>query len=92
MGFECVMSRIRSAMEGDVYNARIAVRGVSNLATTSAHPDWAVSSVVEHCLHTAGVTSSKLVPPTKITRIQKYRLERQVIQHRTKCHFENMIL
>ena len=27
--------------------------------------DRAVSSVVEHCLHTAGVASSKLAPPTK---------------------------
>ena len=45
----------------------------SNLATTSVHPDWAVSSVVEHCLHTAGVTSSKLVPPTKnIFKFFKY--------------------
>ena len=26
---------------------------------------WAVSSVVEHCLHTAGVRSSNLLPPTK---------------------------
>src|SRR5690606_27107809 len=26
--------------------------------------DWAVSSVVEHCLHTAGVTGSNPVPPT----------------------------
>lgn len=66
MGFECVISRIRSAMEGDVYNARLAVQGVSNLATTSAHPDWAVSSVVEHCLHTAGVVGSKPIPPTKL--------------------------
>ena len=38
----------------------------TNLATANSRPDWAVSSVVEHCLHTAGVTSSKLVPPTKI--------------------------
>ena len=62
MGFECVMSRIRSAMEGDVYNARLAVRGVSNLATTSAHPDWAVSSVVEHCLHTRSFQVARLFP------------------------------
>ncbi|CAG9258667.1 hypothetical protein BCEP4_2040020 [Burkholderia cepacia] len=26
---------------------------------------WAVSSAVEHCLHTAGVTGSIPVPPTK---------------------------
>jgi hypothetical protein len=32
--------------------------------------DWAVSSVVEHCLHTAGVTSSNLVPPTKINSFE----------------------
>jgi hypothetical protein len=38
----------------------------TNLAIANSRPDWAVSSVVEHCLHTAGVTSSKLVPPTKI--------------------------
>ena len=29
---------------------------------------WAVSSAVEHCLHTAGVTGSIPVPPTKIIR------------------------
>jgi hypothetical protein len=29
-----------------------------------ARSQWAVSSAVEHCLHTAGVTSSILVPPT----------------------------
>ena len=29
------------------------------------HSDWAVSSAVEHCLHTAGVTGSIPVPPTK---------------------------
>ena len=27
---------------------------------------WAVSSVVEHCLHTAGVRSSNLLPPTNL--------------------------
>ena len=37
----------------------------TNLAIANSRPDWAVSSVVEHCLHTAGVTSSKLVPPPK---------------------------
>jgi hypothetical protein len=30
-----------------------------------ASAGWAVSSAVEHCLHTAGVTGSKPVPPTK---------------------------
>lgn len=35
---------------------------------------WAVSSAVEHCLHTAGVTSSKLVPPTRYETPQVYDL------------------
>src|SRR5690606_33377546 len=29
---------------------------------------WAVSSVVEHCLHTAGVTGSNPVPPTMLKK------------------------
>jgi hypothetical protein len=29
---------------------------------------WAVSSAVEHCLHTAGVTGSNPVPPTSINK------------------------
>src|SRR5690606_21938852 len=32
----------------------------------------AVSSVVEHCLHTAGVTGSNPVPPTKIPLYSKH--------------------
>ena len=34
----------------------------SNLATTSVHPDWAVSSVVEHCLHTRSFQVARLFP------------------------------
>ena len=52
-------------MGAAVYNSPLGFVQYSNLATLGAHQDWAVSSVVEHCLHTAGVTSSKLVPPTK---------------------------
>ena len=42
------------------------------ISRNSRASDWAVSSVVEHCLHTAGVTSSKLVPPTKNTKLNQW--------------------
>ena len=33
-------------------------------------PHWVVSSAVEHCLHTARVTGSNPVPPTKKIKVQ----------------------
>ena len=61
-------------MGAAVYNSPLGFVRYSNLATLGARQDWAVSSVVEHCLHTAGVTSSKLVPPTKnINKIKQLK-------------------
>ncbi len=55
-----------------VYNIALATQGIYQSSHDKCASDWAVSSVVEHCLHTAGVTSSKLVPPTKIINKIKY--------------------
>ncbi len=49
----------------DVYNLLLGLTPKLQSSRNMHVSDWAVSSVVEHCLHTAGVTSSKLVPPTK---------------------------
>ena len=51
----------------NVYNLRPARQLVSHRPDFLA--PWAVSSVVEHCLHTAGVTGSNPVPPTKFPSI-----------------------
>ncbi len=50
----------------DVYNLLLGLTPKLQSSRNMHVSDWAVSSVVEHCLHTAGVTSSNLVPPTKI--------------------------
>ena len=55
----------------DVYNLLLGLTPKLQSSRNMHVSDWAVSSVVEHCLHTAGVTSSNLVPPTsKIKHLQ----------------------
>jgi hypothetical protein len=49
-------------MGAAVYNSPLGFVQNSNLATTSAHQDWAVSSVVEHCLHTRSFQVARLFP------------------------------
>ncbi len=59
----------------DVYNLLLGLTPKLQSSRNMHVSDWAVSSVVEHCLHTAGVTSSKLVPPTKkINKINKLKV------------------
>src|SRR5690606_40446595 len=48
--------------------AVFAARCAGRIFRARISPLWVVSSVVEHCLHTAGVTSSNLVPPTRISK------------------------
>ena len=59
-----------------VYNLILESFRSYQSSRTMRASDWAVSSVVEHCLHTAGVTSSKLVPPTKkINKIKSLKIQ-----------------
>jgi hypothetical protein len=58
---------------------------------------WVVSSAVEHCLHTAGVTSSNLVPPTKYeTRMSQgfagFLLPSQYVNDKLSVGFVNWIV
>ena len=54
-----------------VYNLGLGLTPRFQSSRSIRASDWAVSSVVEHCLHTAGVTSSNLVPPTNFPQSSK---------------------
>ena len=50
---------------GKICTGQIILQPIS-LCPTDCQTTWVVSSAVEHCLHTAGVTGSNPVPPTKL--------------------------
>ena len=73
MGFALNGGAMKASLRLLLYNTYLVEYGIFQSSHQKCASNRAVSSAVEHCLHTAGVTSSKLVPPTKnIFKFFKY--------------------